>query len=484
MNKRNFWKTVGRVGVLLASAAVGASAGWLPALFDGADGSGEEPPKLAGAPKPAAAAAAEEEQRVWVVLQAADREARTRIARTGVSIEQVSAGTVAGVADPVILRRLRQLGVPILRQSPLQAFGPEGFAPDDQAYHDYSEVETELSAIASANPGLASMFSIGSSVQGRRLLGVRFNASASGLEPSSKPGAVFLGAHHAREHLSTEVPLLLAKWLAENKTRPDVARLLDGRDLYFLPLINPDGSEYDIGNESAGPPCGSGRRAGKARGGKSSYRWQRKNMRCNPDGSRGVDLNRNYGYHWNEGGSSDYPGSDVYHGPSPFSEPEARAVKAFLESRGNVRVLVSYHTYSELILYPWGYSYDPIPDAPALNAYRAMASKMAEMTGYTPQQSSDLYAASGDMTDWSWGERKIFSFTFELTPKSMWEGGFYPGAGAISSTFQKNIGPALYLADLADDPYRAGTGSVARAPGARRRPIPGGRVRPGLENVE
>ena len=84
-----------------------------------------------------------------------------------------------------------------------------------------------------------------------------------------------------------------------------------------------------------------------------------------------------------------------------------------------------------------------------------MAEEMAKMTGYTPEQSSDLYIATGDACDWAWGARGIYAFTFELTPKSMWAGGFYPGANAVAATFQKNIRPALYLIDLADDPLRA-----------------------------
>ena len=91
---------------------------------------------------------------------------------------------------------------------------------------------------------------------------------------------------------------------------------------------------------------------------------------------------------------------------------------------------------------------------------------MAKMTGYTPEQSSDLYIATGDTCDWAWGEKGIFAFTFELTPKSMWDGGFYPGAGVVSRVFQANIRPALYLIDLSDDPLRAssGAGVFAAAP--------------------
>jgi len=90
-----------------------------------------------------------------------------------------------------------------------------------------------------------------------------------------------------------------------------------------------------------------------------------------------------------------------------------------------------------------------------------MAAQMAQWTGYTGQQSSALYPSSGDTGDWAWEAHNIFAFTFELTPKRFSSGGFYPGPGAISTTFERNIQPALYLIDLADNPYRAGSGPAA-----------------------
>ena len=130
-------------------------------------------------------------------------------------------------------------------------------------------------------------------------------------------------------------------------------------------------------------------------------------------------------------------------------------MKGFLDARPNLAILLSYHTFSELVLYPWGGSDDQIPDQKALAAFKNMAGEMAKMTGYTPMQSSELYVATGDTCDWAWGEKGIFAFTFELTPKSMWDGGFYPGAGVVQRVTQANIRPALYLIDLSDDPLRA-----------------------------
>lgn len=384
--------------------------------------------------------------RVWAVIEAGDSAARTAAANAGVSIEEVLPGKIGGFAGPAALARVKAAGLKVVSTQLLaERFGPLDFPTKDAPYHNYSELVAEMKAIAGKAPGLVSMLSIGKSTQGRDLWALRFNSTAKGAAASAKPGIVFLGTHHAREHLSTEVPLLVAKHLAENRAQPELKTLLDSRDVYFIPMVNPDGVEHDISGDK--------------------YHMHRKNMRDNGDGSVGVDLNRNYAWGWGGQGASADPEDDTYRGPSAFSEPESKAVKAFVEARTNLKILLSYHTFSELILYPWGGSNDELADKPALKAFKAMAGEMAKMTGYTPQQSSDLYIATGDTCDWAWGARGIYAFTFELTPKSMWNGGFYPGAAAIASTFQSNLRPALYLIDLADDPRRAATGPTAFASG-------------------
>jgi len=370
--------------------------------------------------------------RYWMTVEAASASDRTRISTIGMSIEEVGEGTVSGEADQEIIGRLVREGFKIKDKISLRRIRPEDFPEQDGAYHNYAEVQSELNAIAQAHPDIIRAFSIGTSVEGRSLTALRFHAAAG---KSTKPGVAFLGTHHAREHLSTEVPLLLARWLAENAARPDIKKLLDERDIYFIPLVNPDGVEYDIET--------------------GSYKWQRKNMRKNANGSIGVDLNRNYDWGWGGEGASSNPNASTYHGPAPFSEPESQAVRDFLTSRKNIRIVVSYHTFSELILYPWGGKNEPISNGRALGAFKAMAEKMAAWTGYRPMQSSALYVATGDTCDWAWGKLNMFCFTFELTPKSSWQGGFYPGADVVADTFKKNIEPALYLIELADDPYRA-----------------------------
>ncbi len=399
---------------------------------------------LAKAAASGTARSADADDRSWVVVQAPSARDRSRLASAGVAIESVEGARVLGVASPNAVMRLQSLGFPF-KAYPLKASGAPpsdrpsvlDFPQEDKAYHDYARMAADLKQLAV--PGLSSVFSVGQSLEGRDIWCLRINTDAEGQAPSKKPGIVFMGAHHAREHLSVETPLLLARYLIKNKDDKAVAPLLKSRDIYIIPMVNPDGAEYDIAS--------------------GSYRMWRKNRRRNPGGSFGVDLNRNYGFHWGEGGASDDPTDETFKGPSAFSEPETRVVKSFVDARPNLKILLSYHTFSELILYPWGYTDDAIPDTKAVAAYKAMARKMAQWNGYTPEQASALYIAAGDTCDWAWGAHKVFAFTFELTPKSEWQGGFYPGAGAITVTFQKNLPPALYLIGLADDPYRAADGS-------------------------
>ena len=420
-------KILAAVLVLCAASALA-----LPDPFDG--GTAKTPPAVTV--KAPASAISEADTRVWVELEAPDKAARQAAVDAGISVEEIKPGTAAGFATPKALERAKAAGLKVRTTVTLrQRFGALDFPEKDAVYHNYKELEADLRSLAARAPDLASIVSIGKSTRGRDLWAVRLTKGAKGTQPSKKPGIVFMGTHHAREHLSTEVPLLIAKHLVDNRADAEIARLLDTRDVYFIPMINPDGVEYDI------------------EGGK--YHMHRKNMAKNADGSTGVDLNRNYAWGWGGAGASPNPDDDTYRGPSAFSEPESKAVKAFVEARPNLKVMLSYHTFSELILYPWGGSDDQIPDKKALAAFKNMSGEMAKMTGYTPQQSSDLYIATGDTCDWAWGEKGIFAFTFELTPKSMWDGGFYPGAGVVQRVFQANIRPALYLIDLSDDPYRA-----------------------------
>jgi len=380
----------------------------------------------------------------WMKIRAKDKFERTLVANTGVSIETTREDFVVGIGGLEEKQELERMG--LLEVSfPLTA--EMDFPSEDAAFHNYAEMTDKLRQLTTQYANIAQMSSIGKTVEGRDIWVVRISGDLA--HADSLPAAIFMGGHHAREHLSIELPLYYIEYLLTEYANgnPRVQRLVNGRDIHIIPMVNPDGAEYDIST--------------------GSYKSWRKNRSKNSNGTYGVDLNRNYGYGWGGGGASTNPNSETFRGPNAFSEPETQAIKKYVESHDNITILLSFHTFSQLILYPWGHVYDSIANARDKQVHEVMARKMAEWNGYTPEQSSELYIASGDTTDWSYGEHKIISFTFELDPaNSGWgSGGFYPGARVIPEVQRKNLEPVLYLIEYADNPYRvleSGNGPIFR----------------------
>jgi len=297
--------------------------------------------------------------------------------------------------------------------------------PDAGLYHTYAELDNELHQLADANTQIARVISIGKSLEGRELWAIKISDNVSQDEPEST--AVFVGGHHAREWISVDVPFLLAKHLLNQYGTDTMAtRLVNQTEIWIVPMVNPDGHQYSV----------------------TTQRLWRKNRRNNGDGTFGVDLNRNYSYQWGGPGSSGNPFSETYRGTAPFSEPETQAVRDFLQQH-RPSSLISYHNFSQLILYPWGYTNSPASDVLLLsNLAVAMADRIRVVhnVSYTPEQSSDLYLASGDTTDWLYGVLGVPCFTIELRPSSAFPGFELPES-EIAPTFEENLPAALYLID-------------------------------------
>lgn len=374
----------------------------------------------------------ESEVTYWLKIKANNKFQRTTIEEMGIPIEIVREDYVIsyGSKENVDLLTKKKL---LISHSPI--LSSSDFPSEDSIFHNYREVTEAVQKLASENSDIITLDSIGRSNEGREIWHLRISTDLA--TSRQKPGVIYMGGHHAREHLSIDVPLRLTEKLIQDYRAGDarIVRLLQSREIHMIPMVNPDGAEFDIET--------------------GNYKMWRKNRRHNPDGSYGVDLNRNYGFKWGSGGSSNNSRSDTFMGPTPFSEPETQAIKAFVEQQDNATVLLTFHTFSELILFPWGHSYDPISDAKDVRVFRTMAQKMSQWNNYTPQQASELYQASGDTTDWAYGTQHIFAFTFELDPKFSGGGwGFYPGAGVIPEVVRKNWEPFLFMMEYADNPYR------------------------------
>lgn len=372
----------------------------------------------------------EEPQTFLLQIEAHDKYQRSAIADTGAAILKVEPHFVYATATQEEYEALQLLPLSL---SPLSQLDLLDYPSKDEKFHNFDELLAAMDLLTNQYPDLVQQEVIGESIEGRPIINLRLSSAQSS---EDLPSIVFMGGHHAREHLSVEMPLMLAQHLARehSKGNPQITQLLASREINIIPIVNPDGAEYDI------------------EGGR--YKMWRKNRRKIAGSQRGVDLNRNYGFRWGTGGSSKNPQSDVYMGEAPFSEPETLAIKNFIDRKPNTNILLSFHTFSELILYPWGHTYDSIREQKDFLVHKKLAETMAKMNNYKPQQSSDLYIASGDTTDWSYGVHGIISFTFELDPKDQWSGGFYPGQRYIDIVFEKNLKPCLYLIEKASDPYQ------------------------------
>lgn len=362
----------------------------------------------------------------YVVSGVGGRADRTAIARTGAGIEAVGRNSVTVRATARERRKIARRGFRISRMA-----RAADFPPADADYHNYSETVAEMNAVAGAHPGTVRLFSIGSSYGGRDLIGARISNDPA--DRTDEPGVLLVAQHHAREHLTVEVALSLLRLFAES-TDQTVRALVESRQIYIVPTLNPDGGEYDIET--------------------GAYRFWRKNRQPTPSSaSIGTDLNRNYDYRWGCcGGSSASPSSETYRGPAAFSAPESAALRDFVVSHPNLRTAISYHSYGDLVLYPYGYTYEDLPPDMSKvdrDALAAIAQEMGRTTGYRAQQSSDLYITDGDFNDWMYGVRRVFPFTIELGGR-----GFYPGAGIIASETAKNHAAAIYVAQVADCPTR------------------------------
>lgn len=299
--------------------------------------------------------------------------------------------------------------------------------PTAGLYHTYAEINTELHALANSYPAISSVTSIGKSIEQRDLWAIKISDNVAQDEP--EPAVVFLGCHHAREWISVDVPFLIAKYLLENyASDPQVARLVNNAEIWIAPMVNPDGHQYSV----------------------TTDRLWRKNRRNNGDGTFGVDMNRNYSYQWGGPGSSGDTYSEIYRGPAPFSEPETQAVRDFLQKL-SPKAMISYHNYSQLILYPWGYTSNPAPQKALMDSLAGViAHKIMSVHGvsYTPGQASTLYLASGDTNDWLYALFGVPTYTIELRPNSSYPGFELPES-EIQPTFEENLPAALMLIDWA-----------------------------------
>ncbi|PPS77866.1 MULTISPECIES: M14 family metallopeptidase [Streptomyces] len=397
--------------------------------------------------KPAASA---DDIRQYEIHLRSTAQDRTALQRTGVTVDEVHGHGVVVSGRAGQIKRLRNLGYEVtpLGAVPDRSAGADDvrlldFPSADSKYHNYAEMTSEINSIVSANPSIASQRVIGKSYQGRNIVAIKISDNVGTDE--SEPEVLFTHHQHAREHLTVEMALYLLRELTSGYGSDSrVTGMVNNREIWIVPDINPDGGEYDIAT--------------------GSYRSWRKNRQPNSGSSYvGTDLNRNWDHRWGCcGGSSGSTSSETYRGPAAESAPEVKVVSDFVRSRvvggkQQIKAGVDFHTYSELVLWPFGYTYSDTTTGMTADdnaAFKAVGRKMAASNGYTAEQSSDLYITDGSIDDYLWGAHKIFAYTFEMYPRSG-GGGFYPPDEVIERETSRNRDAVLQLLENADCMYRS-----------------------------
>lgn len=306
------------------------------------------------------------------------------------------------------------------------------------AYTTYDELSAELTTLAQSYPDIMHLTSLGQSWQGRDIWAVKISDNPTVQE--DEPEVLYISNHHSRELITVEVVMYFLRYVLENYgSDPDVNTIVNERQVWIIPMLNPDG-HHVVQNAHEG----------------DSWGWWRKNTRDNNANGQfdtafdGVDLNRNYDFHFGEPqGSSGDPASNVYHGPFAFSEPETQVMQDLCGAHDFVLAL-SYHSFGDDYIYPWSYADSYSPDH---DLFQAIAQVMRSANGYEYGNSWEIlqYLMSGEACDWMYDEHGILAFTPEVGPD---EYVFYPPESEIPTLCQQNLYPNLVVALMADNPYR------------------------------
>ncbi len=298
-------------------------------------------------------------------------------------------------------------------------------------FYTYQEFLDEVDAMAAQYPNLISArapISTFLTFENRPIYFIRLSDNPNSEE--AEPQVLYSSIHHAREPNSLSQTIFYMWYLLENyATNDEVRFLVDNTELYFVPVLNPDGYIY---NETTNPSGGG--------------LW-RKNRRNNGDGTFGVDLNRNYSYGWGTTGVSMSTSGETYPGTGAFSEPETQAMKWLCENH-TFLYASNAHAYANDLLHPIGVTAAEF--AVDHDYFQLYTNYMVQYNGFGNIKSSDLYPASGDSDDYMYQsdltiKPKIFAITPEVGSDA---DGFWPPISSITTTGQDLVFPNIMQAHL------------------------------------
>jgi hypothetical protein len=365
-------------------------------------------------------------------------------------------------------------------------------------YYDYNSMTEYLQFLQESRPDIVKLWSMGETHEGRDIWVLKLSDKPELIDDGgtqAEPNVLLVGAHHGNEWISYEVVLYVLSFLINNYQMEDdngsiATYIIDNREVFFVPILNPDGVQYAHEVERG-------------------WRKNREPNYANEFGptqiispdlvplSYGVDINRNYGWAWHEAGGSNVlvTSGPSYRGPPDNVDDDGDAIIQIdirpgyipvgpdegvdedpwdgidndddgevdedpaggFTSRETIAmrhlgethffpVAITYHSYSELILWPWGNTPEPPKDAAVL---AQLGTRMAEMNGYRPMQGYELYPVTGEFNDWFYAQYGTFGYTFEIGRRHT-----IP-AEEIPVHCQLNLNATLYLIHAAANPYES-----------------------------
>lgn len=333
--------------------------------------------------------------------------------------------------------------------------GGDGGVAADEWFLDFKNmaaIDARLDEFAAANPSLVQVVTVGTTHEGRTIRGVRISRAA---DPANAPAFLFNGCQHAREWATPMTNMYIAdRLVAGAVSDPRISAILTRAAVYVVPVVNKDGYEFTWAS--------------------SANRLWRKNRQPNPDGSIGTDTNRNWGYQWGGAGSSGVTTDDTYRGPSAFSSPEAAALRDFYVAHPQIQGAIDFHAYSQLILWPWGWTNALCADDAAHRAIGgAMRNALFVSAGksYTPGPLyTTIYPASGGAVDWTYGDQGVISYTIEVRDTGAY--GFVMPAAEILPCARENYDAAMSMMEGILDPAVVGPNGTLPTSVASGQPAP------------
>ncbi len=311
----------------------------------------------------------------------------------------------------------------------------------NNAYLSYNQYINFTKEISKDFPDIINTSSIGETYLKNQMPIISFKSNSK----SKKSGILFTGMHHAREPVAMMMNIYIILYLI---SLPKTFRtnFLNNINLYFIPIINIDGYIYNSEQYEKYHNLS-----------KCEVRKNRKphnNIKCDND-TLGIDLNRNYDFYFgiDNKGSSDYPCEEDYRGEKPFSEPETENIKNFIENNNEVKIVINYHTFGNLVITPFNYlkSNDNINKLKESHfefykIYNEFDNEANYPKGYIFGNGDKAinYTTNGDATDWFFGKMNKLTFSPELGNGKTNSDSFYPNKNITFDICQKNLESALY----------------------------------------